>query len=270
MGINKMADTKTGTFKISKEEKSPDSLYGEEVLALRIEKVNQKLTLFSILISCIVGAIILIAYLDLRNRVAEIDNSKQSEVQVLTEDLEKRLESIKNEYAKLEATIDKKISYIDKNTYLIKENLAKSDKTLKTLKSSKVDKKEQEALISRIDNKIVPIQKGMNDVSAKIDALEKALNTKIDTLSKSVDKSNSDITGLSTNKIDKDTLDIKLLNEKKYYQQQINQIQKDLQSKINSLQNKINALENVSNPKTDAATPAPKDISENTIDEEPE
>lgn len=263
-----MADTKTTTFKMSKEEKSPDSLYGEEVLALRIEKVNQKVTLFSILVPCIVGVIILIAYLDLRSRVAEVNTSKQSDVQTITEDLEKRLDSIKKEYADLESSLDKKISYIDKNTYLIKETLAKSDKTLKNLKSSKVDKKEQDALIAQLDNKIVPIQKGMNEISAKIETLEQVLNAKMGTLSKSVDKSNTDIANLSTNKMDKDSLDIKLLNDKKHYQQLINQMQKDLQGKIISLQNKINALENTSSPKTDIKTPAPKDISENTIDEE--
>ncbi|MBW1847062.1 MAG: hypothetical protein JRG81_07910 [Deltaproteobacteria bacterium] len=263
-----MADTKTTTFKMSKEEKSPDSLYGEEVLALRIEKVNQKVTLFSILVPCIVGVIILIAYLDLRSRVAEVNTSKQSDVQTITEDLEKRLDSIKKEYADLESSLDKKISYIDKNTYLIKETLAKSDKTLKNLKSSKVDKKEQDALIAQLDNKIVPIQKGMNEISAKIETLEQVLNVKMGILSKSVDKSNTDIANLSTNKMDKDSLDIKLLNDKKHYQHLINQMQKDLQSKIISLQNKINALENTSSPKTDIKTPAPKDISENTIDEE--
>ncbi|MBW1984528.1 MAG: hypothetical protein JRI53_07390 [Deltaproteobacteria bacterium] len=263
-----MADTKTTTFKMSKEEKSPDSLYGEEVLALRIEKVNQKVTLFSILVPCIVGVIILIAYLDLRSRVAEVNTSKQSDVQTITEDLEKRLDSIKKEYADLESSLDKKISYIDKNTYLIKETLAKSDKTLKNLKSSKVDKKEQDALIAQLDNKIVPIQKGMNEISAKIETLEQVLNVKMGILSKSVDKSNTDIANLSTNKMDKDSLDIKLLNDKKHYQHLINQMQKDLQGKIISLQNKINALENTSSPKTDIKTPAPKDISENTIDEE--
>jgi len=263
-----MADTKTTTFKMSKEERSPDSLYGEEVLALRIEKVNQKVTLFSILVPCIVGVIILITYLDLRSRVADVNTSKQSDVQTLTEDLEKRLDSIKKEYAELESSLDKKISYIDKNTYLIKETLAKSDKSLKNLKSSMVDKKEQEILIAKLDKKIVPIQKGMNDVSGKIETLEQALNTKIGTLSKSVDKSNTDISNLSTNKMDKDSLDIKLLNEKKYYQQLISQMQKDLQSKITSLQNKISALENTSSPKTDNNTPAPKDLSEDNINEE--
>ncbi len=263
-----MTDTKTVTFKMSKEERSPDSLYGEEVLALRIEKVNQKVALMAILIPCIVGAIILIAYLDLRSRVLDIKHSKQDDVQVLTEDLEKRLETIKKEYAELEASLDKKISYLDKNTYLIKEELAKSDKTLNTLKSSKVDKKEQEALITQLDKKIVPIQKGVSDNSTKLETLEETLNTKIDVLSKSVDKSTTDISGLSASKMDKDSLDIKLLTEKKYYQQQLNQIQKDLESKITSLQTKINSLENVSSPKSDKNTPAPKGISENTIDEE--
>jgi len=263
-----MTDTKTTTFKISKDETSPDSLYGEEVLALRIEKVNQKITLFSALVPFIIGIIILVAYLDLRNRVAEIENSSKGEVDVITEDLEKKLQSIKEEYSKLEASIDEKISYIDKKTYLINENLAKSDTSIKNLKSSMVDKKQQEALISQIDKKIAPIQKGMNDAATKIKSLEEALNTKMDTLTKSVEKSSTDISQLSTNKIDKDSLDIKLLNEKKLYQQQLNQMQKDLQSKMSALQSKINSLENISGPTSDSTTPAPKDISENTIDEE--
>lgn len=271
MGIDKMTDTKTTSFKMSKDDKSPDSLYGEEVLELRIEKVNQKVTLFSILIPCIVGIIILITYLDLRSRVLDIKNSKQNDVQVLTEDLEKRLESIKKEYAELEASLDKKISYIDKNTYLLKENLAKSEKTLTNLKSSKADKKEQELFIAQLDKKIAPIQKGMNGVNAKIETLETALNTKLETLSKSVDKSNATITDLSATKMDKDSLDIKLLAEKKVYQQQLNQLQKDLESKISSLQTKINALGNISSSKSDTGTaPAPKNISEKTIDGESE
>lgn len=263
-----MSDTKTSTFKISKDELSPDSLYGEEVLALRIEKINQKVTLLSILVPCIVSVIILIAYLDLRSRVADIQHSGKNEVQTLTEDLEKRLETIKKEYAELEKSLDNKISYIDKNTYLIKENLAKSEKTLSSLKSSKVDKKEQEALIAQIDKKIVPIQKGISDVTSKVDSLDVAMSAKLETLSKSVEKSNTSIADLSTNKMDKDSLDIKLLAEKKAYQQQLNQLQKDLESKISILQNKINSLGNVSSSKTGTTNTAPpKDISENTIDE---
>ena len=266
-----MTDTKTNSFKMSREEKSPDSLYGEEVLELRIEKVNQKLTLFSILVPFIVGIIILITYLDLRNRVAEIQNSGKSEVQIITDDLEKRLESIKKEYAELEVSLDKKISYIDKNTYLLKENLAKSEKTLINLKSSKADKKEQDVFYAQLDKKFVPIQKGINDVSTKIETLEETLNTKIEALSNSADKSNTSIADLSTNKMDKDSLDIKLLAERKSYQQQLNQLQKDLENKINALQTKINALGNLSGSKTEIHnTPAPKNITENPIDEESE
>lgn len=253
-----MTDTKTATFKMSKTEKSPDSLYGEEVLALRIEKVNQKATLISILVPCIICIILLIAYLDLRARLVDVQNSKKDDVQVLTEDLEKRLENIKKEYAKLESSLDKKISYIDKNTYLLKENLAKSEKSLKT----KVDKKEQQALVSQMDNKIVPIQKNVSDISKQIQALD----IKIQDLTKSIDKSNTDISDLSTNKMDKDSLDIKLLNDQKLYQQQLSQLKKDLNSKINSLQTKINALGNVSS--TNANTPPPKNISEDSIDGE--
>jgi len=267
MGIIIMSDTKTTPFKMSTGDKSTDDFYGEEMLAERINKVNQKATLIAILVPCIIGVFILISYLDMRNRIEDVKHSKKDDVQVLTEDLEKRLETIKKEYGELEASIDKKISYIDKNTYLIKENVAKSKKTLKNLKTSKVDKKDQAAFVSQIDKKIIPIQKGINDTSAKIDTLEQELNKKIETLSASVEKSSTDISSLSTDKMDKDSLDIKLLNDRKLYQQQLDQLQKEVRSKLLSLQKQIDSLESISSSKSGENTPASGNISEKSLDE---
>lgn len=269
MGIIKMNDSENTTFKISNNEKSPDSFYGEEVLANRLEKVNQKITLFSILIPAILGIILLVGYLDLRYRITGLQASKESDVETLTEDLQSRLESIKKEYIELESTLDSKISYIDKNTYQLKQNLAKSENTLKNLKSSMVDKKEQEALISRIDKKIVPVQKGITDLSAKMETLEASVNTRLEQLSKSMEQTRTELAEVASKKIDKDALDIELLKEKKYYQQQLSNISKELNSKISSLQSEINVLEREIEAQPGAAAPAPGNISEKNLNEEP-
>ena len=84
-----------------------------------------------------------------------------------------------------------------------------------------------------------------------------------------MDQSKADITDLSTKKIDKDSLDVELLKEKKKYEAQLNQINNELKSKINALQTKINALGGSSTPETSSTTTTPKDISEKNIDEEP-
>ena len=246
MRINNKVDKKSSKFNISINEENPDSQFQEEIQDLRIKKLSSKITLTLILIPCLTGVILFTAFLDIKKRFDIIHDTEATKVQGLSKDLESRFSSLSVQYAKFEDSFAKKISSIKKTASSLTADLKEAKKEIKKINSSKTDKKEFTKTIDKIDKTLARISKDMKDSASEIKVIDEKFDNKLAKLVEAVDKTKielnklrTDISDLSSTKIDKKELDIVLKNKEKIYLQNLSRTTKNFNNKIESIEKKI-------------------------------
>ena len=234
-----MVEEKPTDFKIRIDEESPDIVFQDEIRNLRLEKLSKKVTIISIVIPCLLCIILLIGYIDLRNKVTKNQSTGAVNVQNLSKDFNTRLYDLSSQFTKLEESIAANILSTEKKISSLKFKAYKADNRIKKINSSKADKKEQETLKGDIKN-----------FSTKVDALDNVLSQKLTELTSAINRAkediaklNADTSNLSAQKLDRKLLDIELKKENKNQQQKLSRITKDLEKKLLSIQKKVEQLE---------------------------
>ena len=234
-----MDEKNTSNFKIRLDDEGQNSRFQEEMKNIRIEKLSNRITFISVLIPCLIGIIIFIAYLDIKKRVTTIHDTGTMEVQSLSKDLETNLSSLSSQYKQLENSLHK----IENNISSLQGEIKEATTAIRYIRSArKTDDKKLNTSITNLEKKIKSSTNGLKNVSSELKTIDTNFNKKITNLSKKVDnihnglnKINSDISKLSSVKIDKKALDSALKNEQKLYDKKIDQIKRNFQKKINSI-----------------------------------
>ncbi len=234
-----MSEENSSDFKIRIDEESTNSDFQDEIRELRLEKLNKRVTIISILIPCLIAIVIAFAYLDLRKRVMINQDTGAETIHKISRDFDARLYEITTKYNELENTLATRAAALEKNFSSLKLRLYKADNRVKKLTSSKADKKDQDAALA-----------DLKKVISQITALDKTFNQKLDELADSIQKTSNDLTKihadistLITNKIDRKVFDQKLQKEQQLHQQELNQIKTDLNSQLSAIQKEIKLLE---------------------------
>ena len=249
-----MNDQQSSHFKIGEDEESPDSLFQEEITERRVDKLSQRLTLIAILIPCLVCIMLFAAYLDVKKRFINVEGSGEKEVLNLSKNIESSYSSLSVQFAKLDETLRTRVSDIEKAVDSMKNDLGRTDSslanTVKSIQSSKAGKKDLARAVTKINKKFVPIREDLKKIVTYIQQLEANLKQDVENLAGSVKQANSNIKNLetevstlSTAKIDQKAFELALKVEQKSYLQKLNQTSKDLEDKIASTQKKITDLE---------------------------
>jgi chromosome segregation ATPase len=268
-----MNDRKSSHFKFGEDEESPDKLFEAEITEQRVDKLSQRLTLISVLIPCLVGILLFLAYMDMNKRFITVEGTGEKEFKNLSENMESSYSSLSVQFAKLDEAMKTKVSAIEKAVGTMKNDLGRTDstlaKTVKSIQAEKAGKKDLAGAVSKINKKFVPIHEDLKKIVSYINQLEERIKQNIENLAGSVEKVNSDIENLenemstlSSAKIDQKAFELALKVEQKSYLQKLNQTSKDLEDQIASTQNRINDLERLLKrleavPKTKPLAPAP-------------
>lgn len=192
-------ETKEFDFDENDADRYSDAIFQDEMKELRFEKLNQRVTIITILIPCLIGVILFIAYRDITGRVTESEFSGSKEVQTLSAEMEKKITGFTEQNSEFQATLTAKIAGIEKaatgldqnlktlNESLIqvKQDLNKTGAVLKSIAASKADKKDQKAAIEKINNTLIPIRKDLEGLSPLSNDIS-ALSSEIKTLSSQV------------------------------------------------------------------------------------
>jgi DNA repair exonuclease SbcCD ATPase subunit len=283
----------------------PDSLYHEETKDLRLEKINQRVTIITILLPCLIGVILFIAYRDLTGRVSQSEFSGSKEVQALSEELEEKFNNIATQFSAVQTSLDEKITPIEKTiTGLnenfkklnnidesLKQNLDKSGTTLKTISASKVDKKEHTAAIEKINNSmsliredleaLAPISKEIKSLSSEMQAIDKRLKKDLTSFSETMIRSDNDLTQihndlekLADRKLDKASLELEILKARKNYERTLDETVIKLERRMDALlkrmkqlERNLRQLEAAATQTTTTKTPKTEEIIEQEIKE---
>jgi len=155
----------------------PDSFYEDELGDLRrdsdIHRLSRRVTILSILIPCLLCAVLVLAYLDVRERLGQLQTAGSREVQTLSEDVLNKAASLSDQYVKLE-----------KMSAVIQERVEKIEGDIKKLNTSKVDKKASDTANKKRSEEVAKtfagLQRDMAEQKASLDALAKDLNLKLE------------------------------------------------------------------------------------------
>ena len=107
----------------------PRSTYHEEINTLKIDKLSNRVTIISIIIPCLIGAILIFAYLDMKERVVDVDLTKQNQFEIISQQLEEKLNALDVKIAKNRFSLDNKLPELDNKTVALEGQIAKLNTT---------------------------------------------------------------------------------------------------------------------------------------------
>jgi len=278
---------------------SPDLFYRDEMRSLhqesQIQRLNLRITLLSILVPCLLGVILVFAYFELRDRLAQVQVTGSKEVRSLSEDIVDKTASLSDQYTELEKSFSDRLSALKKSTASIKEDLKRNQREMKKLIKSKADKKTLEQAMKKHSAEVAEtfseLRGVLHDQKQIVENLEGVLRKEVAGIVQAIERArnnaerqDSAINALSKRKIDKQELANILENKWSSYQTTISMLQKEIKSikeEVSRLQGQISTTAGSSVPEaqthpkeksaaetvSDAPAPVPNDIIEQEISE---
>ncbi|MBI5594211.1 MAG: hypothetical protein HY881_27495 [Deltaproteobacteria bacterium] len=279
-------------FKIRAADEDPlaDSLVTEQIEYQRFEKLNQRVTIITILIPILIGIMIFVGYRSIREMVSETQDMGAKELTSLAQSLESTISNISVKQAKLEETLAGKVAdqekveaavqdsikkmdaavqdSIKKMEATVQNSIKKTETSLTEIQTGKADKKEIAGEISGLDNKLAGVQKdlksGLEKLNADIKSIDKKVSDEfaksaeiVNKVTTSVAECQADIGLLSAEKEDKKATEVILKNQEKRLQDQTAQLLRNLESKMETLNAGIKELEKIKSA-MEKTSPAPR------------
>ena len=271
-----MEDNDAKSFKIHfDDDESIQPVRRKEVSSnLPLKKLNQRLTIISILIPCLIAVIITIVYINLNKKVSGIQNSGSIKVQSLSKDLEEKLNALSGKTDELKSLIENQSEQFTKKISSASGDMGKNINLLKKSVEAKANKNDLNKQVTEITGNIEGLQKNISKLSSDIQALDSSLNGKIEKelkglsdavggITKDINRLKQEISQLSDTGIDRKKLDFALDLQAKRYKTELRQATADLEKKISSLQKEVEtrnpALKaSIKNTEDPLKTPLPK------------
>ncbi len=270
MELGMEEDRTPSTFKIGGDDQENDAGMQTELQELKIEKLSQRVMLLTVLIPCMIGIIVVISYLDIKDRVSRTQNTGAIGVQKLSQDLDSKFSSLSLEQAKLKEVQAKKLPALEKNAAFLQTRLKKVQASIKNLEASKIERDELAKVTNELNARFSIVAEhdhseleafsiADENLNAKSEALSKQVGEMAETysrLSEKLTEFQKALSDVSTTKIDKNELDLALKLKEIGFRQEILDATSTLGKKINALQNQIDHLKET-RANTPAAQPKP-------------
>jgi chromosome segregation ATPase len=258
-------ENENSRFQFSANEDEPETLLHDELRELKIEKLAQRVTLLTILIPCMVGIILVIAYLDIKDRVTRSYDTGTIGVQKLSKDLASKFSSLSLEQAKIKDIQANKIPDLEKSAAFLKSRITKLQESMTQISDSSIDKDELARVSKALTDKLSALQQELKpDVEAlvlnhnqlvedshKITNDIRSLSENMAEMDVKINTIRKEIMTLSESFINKDDLELALKLKEIGYRQSLLDKTALLEKEIQTLQKEVKALQ-----KTRSASPA--------------
>nr|WP_320191984.1 hypothetical protein [uncultured Desulfobacter sp.] len=193
------------------------AMFQQEANTLKIEKLSQRVTIISVIIPCIIIAILTFVYLDITEKVGDADQTQANQMAQVSQDLEIKLNALDVRIAKATHELDEKLISLETKRQALENQTAK-------MSAAKVDLKTMEAALVKLDKRI----KANADQNKSTLATTERINRE---LLSAIDKSSSDSKAVSVQikkefRLFKEEFDARLL-ELSAYEQRMAQLVKD-------------------------------------------
>jgi len=166
-------------FTIRDRDAEPDAMYIADAENLRIEKLSTRVTLVAVLIPCLLVVVLAIAYLDIKNRVVNTQNSGSMGVQNLSKDLESRFSNLSLKQAKMEEQLAETSKTLETATAALQVNLKKATTELKRITDDKVERSAMAAISNKTEASVAALQKDVADLNTEFGKFDEELAAQI-------------------------------------------------------------------------------------------
>ena len=265
-------------FQFSADDDEPEAIVQDELRELKIEKLGQRVTLLTILIPCMIGVILVITYLDIKDRVTRSYDTGAIGVQKLSKDLASKFSSLSLDQAKIKDIQAKTIPELEKSAAFLKSRIAKLQKSMTQVTASTISRDELTRVAKNLSNKIADIPQ---DLKPDFEALTlvddqiiedtgkmlydiKMLSESMTDIDSRLDTIRKGIETVSENAIDKGDLELALKLKEIGYRQSLLDKTALLEKEIQALRKEFKDLKkgNISSSNAAPVTQPPLPISQ--------
>ncbi|MEJ2156941.1 MAG: hypothetical protein P8X96_16510 [Desulfobacteraceae bacterium] len=268
-----------GQFKMRLDEEIEETPIPTDVDDLRIEKLSHRMTMITILIPVLIVVVLVIAYLDIKKRVIQTEDTGQLTAENLSKDLASRFDSLAMAQRVIEENLARLKDQSDQSLAKVQINLKKLDDRLKSTGRKMVSQKAMKATTDKLDQNVANVAQSIEELKLEMGQLTESIQPRISEMQAALAESKSQLgqlaqklTAFDESKIDKAAMDLALKLEILKLKQAQKAQMEELQNRINSLERKVArpapaSIPTPSKPKTSAppSSTAPGKIEEQTI-----
>lgn len=246
-----------GQFRMRLDDDVEETVIPTAVDELRLEKISTRVTIISVLIPVLIVIVLVIAYLDIKKRVVQTEDTGSMSFQTLSNDLESRFSSLSLRQARLE---EQMAAYIDRSEQAVARieiKLKGLEDTTNAMPGNLASKKTMNDAVKGLEHKLTNIATGLEEAQGQMVAavdqwrseteqwgsrlgkLQTDLNavrTDLTAMTPALEKIDARLKSVEDEKMDKPAMDLALSLEGL-------RIKQDLKSPLDALANKVEKLE---------------------------
>ncbi|MEE4113912.1 MAG: hypothetical protein V2I40_13925 [Desulfobacteraceae bacterium] len=239
----------TARFTLRGAQAEPEALYMADADNLRIEKLGTRVTLVAVLIPCLLVVVLVIAYLDIKNRVINTQTSGSMGVQNLSKDLESRFSNLSLKQAKMEEQLNEMSKALETTTAALQINLKKATTEINQITEQKADRSAVAALSNKTEASAAALQKEMADLNAAFNKFDEELAAQILLMAEGLKKDQGRLADmekktqrLDLEKLSKESMDLALGLERLGLQEMVKDRIREIEKKLAAFSKQIEAL----------------------------
>jgi len=232
------------------DDESPDLQLRDQADTSQLEKLNKRMTRLSILIPCLMGAILIAAYFNIKTHLSRVNTTGTAGVQTLSKELESKFSSLSVREAALEESMVNKVGSLEKTTAALRKSADEASTAIRYIRSARKSDNEQTAdSVEKMEKTLASMSKNLEKISSDLKSLDQALTKKLMNFSEAekndAAKIRSDMAALKTAMVDKKVVDSALKDQRETYQLALRKLASNLEDKIAHLEKKLKTLEKV-------------------------
>ncbi|WP_022668786.1 hypothetical protein [Desulfospira joergensenii] len=143
----------------------PSSDYHQEINTLKIDKLSNRVTIISIIIPVLIIAILVFAYMDMKEQVLETDEIKKNQMDLVSRQLEEKVNALDIRIAKNRFDFDQQVPELTQKGQTLANQVAKMETTKADDKNMKQGMDKLQTSISGVTNRL----KKTESLLAKLD-----------------------------------------------------------------------------------------------------
>lgn len=169
-------------FKFSGGEDEQSALLQRTRKNRRVAKSGNRATAFFIVLLLVLGGLFAFAYMDIRKRVAQLEETGERNVQEMVAEMEAQVSLVTGRYDKLQKSLTEEVFPMDEiflalesSTSALKDQLNTIEAqvaALETTQAEKADKSALEKAVAEMTDALPPINERVNGLASRIEAAE--------------------------------------------------------------------------------------------------
>ena len=154
--------------------------YHQEINTIKIEKLSNRVTIISIIIPCLIIAVLVFAYMDIQEKVVDVDVTQKSQVEAMVKKTEEKLNALDVRIAKDRFDLEKGLEALSKKEQALENQVAK-------MAAEKADAKSLKTSLADLGKKIAANEASVKNTAKELKGVDKRFKTSLADAQKSLE-----------------------------------------------------------------------------------